>query len=179
MAENLNTLEKAELAIHRRLNLLNGEELTCEELMNETKGMARELQDIFDAKHKFDVGDFITDGKSKVTVTKILGIGYEVTSQEIEACSSYANEGWYIKFEDEGKWELVESEDVLEEMNNYFEHMPLDDKEYIHENTFQMIARHFIEYGKQHANVNIEDEIELPKCGGPAWWDPEYWRKKK
>lgn len=40
-------MSELEYAIHRRLNLLNGEEMTTDELMAETKGMAAELTDIF------------------------------------------------------------------------------------------------------------------------------------
>ena len=40
-------MSELEIAIHRRLNLLNGEEMTTDELMAETKGMAAELTDIF------------------------------------------------------------------------------------------------------------------------------------
>lgn len=173
MAKDLSILEKMKLAIHRRLNLINGEFLTCDELMEETNGMANEINDIFLSipAPKFKAGDFITDGKSKVTVTKILSDGYEIESEEIDACESYPGTKWTIKFEDENKWATVESEDVLEEMNNYFEKMDLHENEYIFEDTFQKIARHFIEYGKKHANVSVENEIDWPKgLTGPEWW---------
>jgi hypothetical protein len=38
---------EAEIAVHRRLNLLNGENLTSEELVMEAKGLVAELRDIF------------------------------------------------------------------------------------------------------------------------------------
>lgn len=56
---------------------------------------------------KFKVGDVITDGKDKVTVTGITSEGYSITSEEIEACESYVGIGWYIDFNDQDKWELV------------------------------------------------------------------------
>ena len=37
---------KLEIAIHRRLNLINGENLTADELQKETEGMAKEIRDI-------------------------------------------------------------------------------------------------------------------------------------
>lgn len=56
---------------------------------------------------KFKVGDVITDGKSKVTVTGISSEGYNITSEEIEACESYVGIGWYIDFNNQDKWELI------------------------------------------------------------------------
>ena len=37
---------KLEIAIHRRLNLINGENLTTDELLDETEGIAKEVRDI-------------------------------------------------------------------------------------------------------------------------------------
>ena len=37
---------KLEIAIHRRLNLINGENLTTDKLLEETEGMAKEVRDI-------------------------------------------------------------------------------------------------------------------------------------
>lgn len=56
---------------------------------------------------KFKVGDVITDGKDKVTVTGISSEGYNITSEEIEVCESYVGIGWYIDFNDQDKWELI------------------------------------------------------------------------
>ena len=43
-------MTELETAIHRRLNLLNGEEMTTDELMAETKGMAAEVTAILNKK---------------------------------------------------------------------------------------------------------------------------------
>lgn len=48
MDKVINTLDsEAEIAVHRRLNLINGDLLTGEELVMEAKGLVAELRDIF------------------------------------------------------------------------------------------------------------------------------------
>ena len=56
---------------------------------------------------KFKVGDEITNGRDKVTVTGISDGRYIITSDELEAEDSYTDNFWYISFSSEDKWELV------------------------------------------------------------------------
>lgn len=55
---------------------------------------------------KFKVGDEITNGRDKVTITGISDDRYIITSEELEAEDSYTDNFWYISFSSEDKWEL-------------------------------------------------------------------------
>jgi hypothetical protein len=48
-------MNSLEIAIHRRLNLINGENLTAEELLVEVEGMAKEVRDIIKEEIWHDV----------------------------------------------------------------------------------------------------------------------------
>ena len=68
---------------------------------------------------------------------------------------------WVDACEKYGKWKIVKQEqpetDFEEEMDKFFEEMPVLEHENIFEETYQMIARHFYELGKKSKEPVIED----------------------
>ena len=68
----------------------------------------------------------------------------------------------------------ITANDLDEEMDRFFEGMPIQEHENIFEDTYQMIARHFAKWGEGHKEQNekpLKPELEIP---GWEHWDNEY-----
>ena len=115
------------------------------ELCHEILSFIDSLQE--EPKHKFKVGQKITDGKETVIVSELLDDG------SIRVDTKPSGDCWFdIDVNEADKWKLVEepiSEDLLDEIHNRWEDDPHTKWPKCPYKDFKNIARHFASWQKK------------------------------